>query len=90
MVGELIDPPVNLSQSINAISVGSASDSRSMYSIATARFAEMGLVRVGDGSGRKPCNRVHGKTPAQTAFAEQLRGDRFTVTIPAPGTVVSL
>jgi metallo-beta-lactamase family protein len=33
---------------------------------------------------------VHGETPAQTAFAEQLRADRFTVTIPAAGTVVSL
>jgi hypothetical protein len=33
---------------------------------------------------------VHGETPAQTAFAEQLRAYRFMVTIPAPGTVVSL
>jgi hypothetical protein len=33
---------------------------------------------------------VHGETSAQTAFAEQLRADRFTVHIPAPGTVVTL
>ncbi len=33
---------------------------------------------------------VHGETPAQTAFAEQLRADRFDVDIPAPGMVVTL
>ncbi|WP_310568735.1 MBL fold metallo-hydrolase [Gemmatimonas sp.] len=33
---------------------------------------------------------VHGETPAQTAFAEQLRADRFVVDIPAPGMVVTL
>ena len=58
VVGELTDPPVTASHSINATSVGNAIDSRSMYSTATARLAEMGLVRVGDGSGRKPCNRA--------------------------------
>ena len=39
-----------MSQSVSATSVGSAMDSRSMYSMATARLAEIGLVRVGDGA----------------------------------------
>lgn len=33
---------------------------------------------------------VHGEQPAQTAFAEQLRADHFTVDIPAPGMVITL
>jgi metallo-beta-lactamase family protein len=53
------------------------------------------LNAVRDGGAENGRNRphvylVHGEEPAQMAFAEQLRADRYTVDIPAPGTVVTL
>ena len=57
--GVLTERPVTANQSLSATSVGSATDSRNMYSMAMARLAEMGLVRVGDGIGRNPCKRAN-------------------------------
>jgi hypothetical protein len=42
----------------NATSAGNAIDSRSMYSSATPRLAEIGLVRVGEDSGVNPDSRA--------------------------------
>jgi metallo-beta-lactamase family protein len=59
----------------------------------TELHAWLNAVRDGgaaDGRDHPHVYLVHGETPAQTAFAEQLRADRFLVNIPAPGTVVTL
>ena len=45
---------------------------------------------VADGRGRPHVYLVHGEHEAQDAFAAQLRGDGFEVSIPSPGDVVSL
>jgi metallo-beta-lactamase family protein len=59
----------------------------------TELHAWLSSVRTGgaaDGRDHPHVYLVHGESEAQTAFAERLRGDRFTVDIPAPGTVVTL
>lgn len=59
----------------------------------TELHAWLSAVRAGgaaDGRDHPHVYLVHGESEAQTAFAERLRGDRFTVDIPAPGTVITL
>jgi metallo-beta-lactamase family protein len=45
---------------------------------------------VADGRANPHVYLVHGERDAQDAFAEQLRGDGFTVSVPSPGDVAAL
>ena len=45
---------------------------------------------VADGRATPHVYLVHGERDAQDAFAEQLRGDGFTVSVPSPGDVAAL